>query len=377
VRLTAITETANAALHVKFVEPLIVSDIEDLPMVRQAVLSAARSSPIDYIVTATERTVQSGSYMRTLLGLPGISFEVANRMTNKYVMKQTLAADGLPITPFRLLPVLDDLLRTGQGMRWPQVVKPVLGTAAISTFILNDQDDAEEFLRSAAADRLRTFSVPFLLEEAVDFLWEFHCDGYVCDGEVVFAAASRYFGSLLGLTGKPNGSCTIPPGSPDSVAILALHRATVAAAGLRDGVTHMEGYHTANGFLVGEIACRPAGAKVPELVRTQYGVDLWDAFVRSSLGEQVHLRPSQRDTLFALCWIPPKAGVIRRLATEVELEEIPWVEHAHVIADIGDELPAPWHSSSHVATVVYRTPDHDTAATRMAELNGLLGLDVE
>ena len=314
--------------------------------------------------------------MRMLLGLPGISFEIANIMTNKFVMKQILAAAGVPVTPFRLLLSLNDMPLSVQHANWPLVLKPIFGTGSFGTHIFHSPKEAQKFLDSSRSNLLRASMVPFIIEEAVDYLWEFHCDGIVRDGEVIFATASRYFGSLLGLTGKPNGSCTIPSESADFHAILSLHRATVAATGLRNGVTHMEGYRTVNGHLVGEIACRPGGGGITDLVRAQYGIDLWDAFMRSSLGEWVSAQPCQQPTLFARCRIPPKEGVVRGLATRAELEAIPWVESANILVDVGDELLKASHSTSHVATIVYRASNHDAALGRMHELDRLFRLDV-
>jgi biotin carboxylase len=376
VKLTVITEPTHERLHARFVDALTVKDIEDIPAVREAVLTAAKSAPIDYIVTASERTVQAGAYMRTLLGLPGTSYEVANVMTNKFVMKRILAAAGLPVTPFKLLPNIDNVLVAAQGMKWPVVVKPIFGTAGIGIFTIADPEHGREFLGSAEADALRAATIPFILEQAIDYQWEFHCDGIVRDGSVVFAAAARYLGQVLKLHGQPTGACAIPVGSPDHDAIQALHRATVAAVGLRNGVTHMEGYRTADGYLIGEIACRPGGIGVPDFVRLRNGVDLWEAFICSSLEEEFVPGERANDDLLAWCTIPPKTGIVCGLTSQRELEEIPWVRHANVMVDIGDTLSAPWHNFSNVATVIYAAPDPDTALCRMAEVNAFFRLEV-
>jgi biotin carboxylase len=297
-------------------------------------------------------------------------------MSNKYAMKRAFRAAGLPVTPFRLLLDIADLPKVADGMRWPLVVKPVLGTGSIDIAVLESLDHFEEFYRSAASAAHRARTKPLIVEEEIDYLWEFHCDGIVRDRSVVFEQPGRFFESLLGSIGNPNGSWLIPADSADWTAICELHRSAVEITGLRDGITHMEGYRTAHGYLIGEISCRPGGGLITDLVLAQRGVDLWDAFIRLSLGEDVAVEPHGNSKQLAQCWLPPKSGIVRRITTQEELTAIPWIRSAAVIAQTGDRIGSAFHSSSQVAGMIYEAPTYEEAFTRMSQLTKIFELEV-
>lgn len=88
IAMTVITEPQYADLYRPFTTPVYVDDIEDFTMVRTAMLNSGHISDITQVITPSERTLQTGAYLRALLGLPGISFETANVMSNKYAMKR-------------------------------------------------------------------------------------------------------------------------------------------------------------------------------------------------------------------------------------------------------------------------------------------------
>lgn len=376
ISLMVVTEPANAELHAPYCDPVLIEDVEDLQSVRSAVLRRCPFDHVDYVVSSSERTLQAGGYLRSLLGIPGVPYDIANKMSNKYAMKRALANAGLRVTSFRLVKQLIDVPDCAADLKWPVVIKPVLGTGAINTFALDSLDDFHSFVQSPDSAALRHSSVPLIVEELIDFAWEFHCDGVVQDHEVLFAAPSRYFAPLLKGMGGPNGSFTIPADSVDRHTIQDLHRRAVAAVGLKAGVTHMEGYFTQGGYLVGEISCRPGGAAVPELVRAQYDLDLWEYLIGSSLNERLCVSPREKEGIFAQCWIPPVAGVVRSMTSQAELEAIPWVASARVVGDIGQAMGSAYHSSSYAAMIIYSAIDADHVMDRMEELTSLFRIRV-
>jgi biotin carboxylase len=166
-----------------------------------------------------------------------------------------------------------------------------------------------------AAAGIRDGGFPVIVERFVEIETEYHCDGIVLDGEVAFASVSAYIVPMLQQIGQMGGSITIEEGSPESLVIKDLHRRTVQALGLRSGVTHMELLGTASGFLIGEITCRPAGGGLPELVRLQHGVDLWQAFTDISLGREPRLAPESHDRRVVVVDLPIRAGRVTAIST--------------------------------------------------------------
>jgi len=113
----------------------------------------------------------------------------------------------------------------------------------------------------------------------------YHCDAVVHDGAPVFSSVCRYLeppGVFRSVASR--GSVTLG----DAVLrerILRYHADVVRHLGLRDGVTHLEVFHTPDDRIVFcEIAARPGGGGICTVLRQTYGVDLISAALRAQSG---------------------------------------------------------------------------------------------
>jgi hypothetical protein len=109
-----------------------------------------------------------------------------------------------------------------------------------------------------------------------------------------------------------------------------------------------------DGLLVGEIAVRPAGGGIPDLVQAQHGVDLWDAFVRIGLGEDPGVQARRRPGTYAECWMPVRSGHVTAITSRERLLGLPGVESARVLLEPGEQSIAPQYSWSRSADLVVR-----------------------
>jgi biotin carboxylase len=357
-----------------------VDDIADLTAVRRVALDLLASGPIHHVVAPSERSLPAGGYLRSFLGLRGIGFETANRFSNKAVMKSALTAAGLPVAPHEVVGVMDALPAAAARIGWPVVVKPALGTGSMNTFLLRSQEEMAELLASPAADGLRRADCQLLVERFVEMDGEYHCDGVVSDGRVEFAAVQRYFMPLLGQTNAFTGSYLLPDDDPDVAVIRSLHQAAVTALQLVTGVTHMELFRTADGFVIGEISCRPAGGGIVDAVRMQYGVDLWQVFMDTSLDRPAGVTgpvARLREDVIANCDLPTRPGRVVRISTAEELAALPDVIEARMSTRVGDTIGTRLHSASTTGLVFLATADTTLVAKRVEDLARTYVLDVE
>ncbi|GAB3885709.1 hypothetical protein GCM10029964_048810 [Kibdelosporangium lantanae] len=204
IRLTVLTHPEYAHFYRDTTDVVLVDDVTDLLQVRDKVVELRRTRPVDHVIAPSERGLQPSGYLRSFLGLPGTGWETSNLFSNKYAMKRRLAEAGLPVAPFTDLPSLADLPSRADHLGWPVVVKPVLGAAARDTHVLAD---AASFA-ALDAPGLRTTRYPLILERFVDVEAEFHCDGVVQDGEVLFEPVSRYVLPPLRRRHQVSGSYT-------------------------------------------------------------------------------------------------------------------------------------------------------------------------
>jgi hypothetical protein len=377
--LDVITEAPYAAQYTADVRLHFVTDIGDLSAVLRTALALQAAAPTDYVVAPSERSQQAGGYLRSFFGLPGIRFDTANLFSNKPVMKAALAAQGIAVAPYRVVADLSGVPAAAAGLGWPIVVKPALGTGSMNTFAAPSPAAWAAIRDSAAGDGLRHANCPLVVERFVDMEGEYHCDGVVHNGRVEFAAASRYLMPLLGNIDAFTGSYLLPEWHPDAHPIVALHERVVRALGLRTGVTHLELFKTADGFLVGEIACRPAGGGIVEAIEMQYGVDLWRVFMETALGRQPSVAAPVRrlrDDIIVNCDLPVRPGRVVRISGPDELARVPDVVRLSMTVGPGDVIGTRLHSASTTGLVYLAVADENLVHKRVQELAQAYVLDV-
>lgn len=376
VRLTVLTHPEYAPYYRPGTPVILIEDVTDLRAVRDAAVALLRAGPIDRVVSPSERSVQPGGYLRSFLGLPGTGYETANLCSNKLAMKRRLVACGLPVAPFAGLGALADLPARAATLGWPVVVKPAIGNASRDTHVIAGAAEFAELLASPRSAGLRGSPYPLIVERFVEVEAEFHCDGVVSGGEVRFASVSRYVVPLVRQYGRLGGTYTLPAGSPHNRPITDLHRAVVAALGLRDGITHLEVLRSGGEYLVGEIAARPGGCGVADVVRHRYGVDLWRAFVDISLGREPVCEPVDTGGVAAVCHLPTMPGRVEQVSTAAEIAALPGVTGVHGLVRPGEVIGGEVNSSAFAGTVFLRAADEPGFAAALDRLERAFTLTV-
>ncbi|MBT0773593.1 ATP-grasp domain-containing protein [Kineosporia sp. J2-2] len=374
-----ITEKSYVAMYPAGTRLHLVEDIGRLDQVRETALRLHRQ-PISHVVGPSERSIQAAGYLRSFLGLPGIPYDVANRMTNKAVMKGALAARGIAVAEHLSAVSGPGIVAAAEALGWNVVVKPVLGTGSMNTFALSGEAEVRRFVASAQASTLTGASCPVLVEKFVAMQAEYHVDAVVSGGEVLSANVSRYLEPLLGHIADVSGSFTMPADDPRVSRLRALHQEVVTALGLGTGVTHLEAYETEAGFLVGEIACRPGGGGIVDAVEMQTGVDLWRSFMETELGLPLtppRPDPPHADRLVVNLDLPIRPGRITRISSAQELSGLDDLIRVDVRASAGDRIGTRLHSSSATGFVFLAVTDPETAYLRAKELAVRFELSVE
>nr|WP_240979800.1 ATP-grasp domain-containing protein [Streptomyces sp. HNM0574] len=225
-------------------------------------------------------------------------------------MKDRLRAAGIPVTPHAQAAGVDDVPRAAETTGWPVMIKPVFGSGSKCTHRVESAADFEARHRAGDFADLAAQPAPVQVERLVRFESEYHCDGVLHAGTVHRAAVSRYFTPPLQIHRDLDCSHVMEQRGPLAEGVLDLHRRVVAALGLTDGVTHLEVFGTEQGLLVGEIAVRPGGLGIPRMWWHAFGIDLWEEFVRTGLGEPPsEPAPGSRPGLVGRTQLPALPGI--------------------------------------------------------------------
>ncbi|BBH16815.1 hypothetical protein Back2_11020 [Nocardioides baekrokdamisoli] len=375
-RCSVITEPHHEQQYPADIRCITVWSLHDIAAVTEAYERILRTGPVDAIVALFEIGQPAAGHLRSRYGLPGTSYDVANRFSNKLLTKRAYASAGLPTAHAHLAPSPEDVATVAEGMGWPVIVKPTLGGGAVQVFEVAGPDDLARRLSTSGPLGLKSVDVPLIVEPFLTVLDEFHCDSVVIDGTVVFSAASQYLAPLLNCPVAQNGSFLLPDSSELAAQIGRLNEAAVAALGLRDGVTHIELFRTPDGLVLGEAACRPAGGGIPDAIRLAYGVDLWDLMMRLTLGESVEVSATTPESVGVNYHLPVQPGRIKALSSASDLAALPGVMEVDMHHRVGDRIPDTVNSSYTTGVVHLAVPDVASVPSAITEVLDHYVLDV-
>lgn len=247
------------------------------------------------VVATTERAVLPAAWLRTHLELAGNSTQCAYLCRNKLAMKRRLQTYGVGCTDFASITRQTTASGLIQRLGLPLVLKPVDSSGARGATIARQQCDVEAVLQ------------PGMLAESFVHGIEMSVESFVRDGEIQFVNLTEYL--------VPLWSNIVPATVPEGMQteLLALNRKVITALGINRGMTHMEVFLTATAPIFSEIAIRPPGGCLMELIRHSYGFNAWHSFLRIELGEQVSF-PERAVQSSGVVFLHPGPGRVKRLA---------------------------------------------------------------
>ncbi len=291
-----------------------VESLTAVDSVCAAGLALARATPIDYVIGATEKSMVAAAHLRAHLGIPGQRVDQALAFTNKSEMKRVLRAADLPVADSCLVFRSSAVIAAARHLRLPVVVKPSVGSGGKNTVVVRDEEELARSIAEGNFDWIDASDVPAQLETLVPVIAEYHCDSVVWNGEVVSASIGRYFEPLIGFDrASIGGSVRIAQDGAVAGSIRDLNSRVISSLGLRAGITHLECFTTADGLVVGEIACRPGGGGVVPMVKRATGVDLWACLVDCETGVAPVIPEAKSALVVGWTWVRSE---------EVDLETI-------------------------------------------------------
>jgi formate-dependent phosphoribosylglycinamide formyltransferase (GAR transformylase) len=247
--------------------------------VAATVRELARSVRIDRVECLWEPYMMLAARLRQELDLPGLTVAQTVPFRDKERMKQLIDAAGLRTPRHEATETVAGVWAAAERLGFPLIVKPIAGAGSADTY---RADSAAEL--DAILPMLR--HVPRVsVEEFVD-AEEFTYDTICADGRVLFENICWYLPRPL-LTKLHERISPIQVAlrdldAPDLKTGRALGAAVLQVLGFRDGFTHMEWYRSADGeVFFGEIAARPPGARMVDVMNFATDADLFSAWAQA------------------------------------------------------------------------------------------------
>ena len=358
----------------------LVLDFSEPTAATQTIIEFAETYPISAIVGVDDDTTLLATAASEVLGLPHNPVDSAKATRNKYLLRHTLATNGVSMPAYECFSIEDDpaeiasKLGTDTQVTFPCIIKPLSLSASRGVI---RADTPAEFIEAfqRTTKLLRTLQESadppiqsLLVEDYIPGI-EVALEGILLDGALKTLALfdkpdpleGPYFEETLYVTPS-----RLPMEIQD-----ALHRATAEAAdalGLRHGPIHAELRYNDKGAHLIEIAARTIGGLCARTLRFGTGMSLEELVIRHAIGQQVE--ELQRENRAAgVMMIPvPKAGILGDVRGKTAAYCVDGIVEVNITIPIGGEVVPLPEGARYLGFIFARaeTPETVEAALREA-----------
>lgn len=225
-----------------------------------------RSVPVVAVTAGQEAGVELSDALVSHYGVRGNDPLLSRARRDKYLMHQTIAAQGLrAIRQARSAEVAVLKQWAARHNYWPVVIKPVNSGGTDGVRFCHDADEiASAFAEVIGETNLLGFENHELLVQERIRGTEYMVDTVSCDGQHVLVNIARYEKELTGGAPIYRTIDFLDPAEWDGKRPLVEYVFSVLdALGIRNGPAHSEVFETATGHVLVETGARLCGAMVP------------------------------------------------------------------------------------------------------------------
>ncbi len=308
----------RTATTIKFFDGYITGDLTDPEGVLAAVLEhrARTGAEPAAVVPVNDFAMRSALAVARHFGLPHNTPEAVERCRDKFVMKEVLAAAGLPVPRFGAFSTLAELQALAGRIGFPLVIKPRQLTGSVGVIKVAHAGALAEAWRQCIAD---IDSLGGAFNEPVDL---FQAEEYIpAQSEVsvevfnhgdlhrVLAVTDKYLGEEPHFVETGH---TVPSIHQDHQELREIAEKSCAALGITVGMGHFEARIRPDGQIrIVEVAARTGGDCIMDLVEHCFGINPYELHTASCLGNMPSL-PERLEPrgLGAIAFLKADEGVV-------------------------------------------------------------------
>jgi len=275
-------------------------------------------SEITHVIASVEKAVIPASNIRLWFKLKRNPHNLILKCTDKLKMKTYLLEKNIPMTKFsssRKISSEEAIERLG----FPIVSKPKLSSGGRGISFLRSREEVELAKTSSC-----------YYEEFIEGT-EGSVESFIVDNEIVFSNITEYY---------KNGLCNKVPGRYSdelNAKIRELNRSVVKALNIKWGMTHLEYYITDSGLYFGEIALRPPGGYIMEIISKSYNIDAWETFILVELGLYASNKV-QLESYGSSLLIHPEKGTVASIEGVEDIKKLESLDHFKLNLKVGDVI---------------------------------------
>lgn len=294
----------------------------------EACLEYAQAEKINGVLTAaTDYGVLTASYIAKQMGLPGLDYDVAKLIKNKYCVRKCLYEHRVDDTQQAYEVDKDtDLGKLGKRIQYPVMVKPCDGSGSRGTSRVDREDQFPEACKTAMASSLtrRAEVETFIVGK------EYGAESLVVNGEIYVLGIMRKW-----MTDPPYYAelgHAIPTDLPYEIEQRAKQcvKKAIQELGINSGSVNMDMLITAEGKIhIIDIGARMGGNMIgPCVIPYGTGMDYMANMIRNAVGDEINWKPAVQSPV-ATRLLTFDGGLIKKLPDFDMLERIYDVEIYH------------------------------------------------
>lgn len=302
---------------------------------QDACLKYALSKNINGVITAaTDYGVLSTAYVAKQLNLPGLDYDVAKTIKNKYMVRRTLLENNVDdVDQYFEISNINELNEICSTMRFPVMVKPCDGSGSKGA----KRVDSTLELKEACEEAIKSSLIGKALIE--DFIEgkEYGIESFVYNGEV----------HVLGVMGK---YMTTPPiyaelghcipsqldieGKVKEVVIKA-----IKALGINFGAVNMDVLVTKdNRVCIVDVGARMGGNLIgSHIIPIGTGINYMEMLIRAAAGDSIEMKVESLGANVVTRLLALKQGKVKSLPEFEDIKEICQVDIYHQLK-VGSEI---------------------------------------
>ncbi len=240
-----------------------------------------RHGRIDRFESLNEHWLDLEAGIRTDFNIWGIRLDYVQNIKKKSRMRAAFRKAGVPVIAQKKTSERAGALEFIRRVGYPIVVKPDQGAGASHTYKISSPAELDGFFR------IKPDGVSFVMEEFIDGL-VVTFDGLVDrDGEIVFAASTKYDDSIMDVVNKDKHmSYVCRPDVPADIAEIGAR--IVKAFDLKERFFHIELFERKDGRLLAlEVNIRPPGGYMTDAINYSYDIDVYAEWANMVVSNRV------------------------------------------------------------------------------------------
>jgi biotin carboxylase len=311
------SDARDLASHFRHFE---VIDAYDGPDADTRIVELCKLFPVRRIITTAEVDVIRAAAIRQKLNIPGQSVESATSYRDKYVMKSLVSKAGVPTAPMMVVDKSACLHDFADMHGYPIVIKRLRGAGSVGMRVLEDESELHSFVAGCEL----TCKTPGLLAEAWITGSPYQVNGLMRDGRIIQSWPTRALYSDWAMIDefRPGVTGMIPESHHLFDALQQMAAAVIGSLPPCSDTLpfHAEFFHTSNDQLIlCEIACRAGGGKIVEMHEKAFGLNLYEATVKSQGCDDYNPPSAGLLGRYGFASFTPRPGILRRLPEKCTL----------------------------------------------------------